>query len=706
MPIPPGSTITAATLAFTTSAAQTSPGAASNLAGVHQVDAAPALASSQQTTDWTPTAAWSPTGPGAKSVDLTAAVQALVDRPGWTDGNPVVVRVQGNTTGTSGSANLTDVTLTVTHEPPLISGDLTTAVPGPPVMDWTGTSVNPAALDTTVAGPVAADWSGTSINPATLNATVPGPPALDWAGQSVNPAVLDAVVSGPPVVVWTGTQAGSILHAEVPGPPVIGWAGLSVNPATLDAVVPGLVASIDGQSINPGTLTAATPGPPDAGMPGTSINPAVLDATAPGPVTIAAAGTVTNPATLDAGLPGPPVIAVAGTATNPAVLAAEVPGPPEADMSGVIFGVIALRRPPRPLEQLLRDGTRRRDLIRIQTGEHTGLELPVTSWSLTLDHLSTIRATGSAEVRHTPKLAALLDPRARTELAMILAIEDDEGEIHEWQKALLHTVPLERGHHMSIQLEDRAAWVRAAGMRTRIVMPAGMDIVQAATLLLGARAPWLPVAIPLSGTVLPQDAVLGGLGADPWEIASELVRSIGHRLHIDPYGIAKTAPITDLLTATPVAEWADDAADITDLQTTISDTDVVNVVGLPWTTQPGEGEPPDAITGGTEWWIDTTSSVSVSVRGDRVQPYPGDTSLIASAAQARDAAAAHGLTAQGIAISVDIPGVRFDPRRDVGDIIRVRGQRLGLDLVTRLTGLTYTAGAPTMGVTLVDRRML
>ena len=118
MPIPPGSTITAATLAFTTSAAQTNPGAASNLAGVHQVDAAPALASGQQTTDWTPTAAWSPTGAGAKTVNLTAAVQALVDRPGWINGSPVVVRVQGNTTGATGPADLTGVTLTVTYESP------------------------------------------------------------------------------------------------------------------------------------------------------------------------------------------------------------------------------------------------------------------------------------------------------------------------------------------------------------------------------------------------------------------------------------------------------------------------------------------------------------------------------------------------------------------------------------------------------------
>ena len=117
MPIPPGSTITAATLAFTTSAAQTSPGAASNLAGVHQVDAAPAPASGHQTTAWSPTAAWSPTNAGAKSVNLTAAIQALVDRPGWTKDNPVVVRVQGNT-GSSGTADLTGVTLTVDYESP------------------------------------------------------------------------------------------------------------------------------------------------------------------------------------------------------------------------------------------------------------------------------------------------------------------------------------------------------------------------------------------------------------------------------------------------------------------------------------------------------------------------------------------------------------------------------------------------------------
>lgn len=454
----------------------------------------------------------------------------------------------------------------------------------------------------------------------------------------------------------------------------------------------------------PGALTATLPGPATAALTGTSTNPGAADTALPGPPTAAIEGILAG-SFLSASLPGPPSIAMTGLSTNPGSLDTNLPGP--TITAGVVqYEQIQLRRPPRTLDQLLRDGTRRRDLIRIMTGAHAGAELPVASWSLTLDHLATIRATGQAEVRHTAKLAALLDPRSRTELAMILAIEDDDGQVMEWQKALLHTVPMRRGDRLTIDLEDRAAWVRAAGMRARMVMPRGMDVARALINLLSARAPWLPIDIPLSGVTLPQDAVLGGLGADPWQIAGELARATGQHLYIDAYGVARVAPIIDTLTADPVDTWSIDAAHLTDLQASISDADVVNVVGLEWQTTAADGAPPDSITGGVGWWVDDTSTVGTHILGDRVQPYPGDTSLITSPGQARDAAAAHGLTVQGIAVAVDIPGVRVDPRRDVGDIIRAQDSRLGLDLVTRLTGLTYTAGAPTMGVTLADRRML
>ena len=629
------------------------------------------------------------------------------------DGDYAAVWLSGTAAGGTATATRSSTYIAYLHSWVLVEipegsnpATLTATAPGPASASITGGSTNPGALTTDAPGPAPAALTGTSSNPGALAPALPGPPNAAIAGGSANPAALDAGLPGPLVAAIEGALAGSILHSTLPGPPTATITGGSANPGSLDTTLPGLTAAIAGAATNMGALGAVVPGPPTASISGGSANPAALDTSAPGPASIALAGGSTNAGVLNTGAPGPVTITATGISTNPGALDSDLPGPLTITAGIAQYEQITLRRPPRTLAQLLRDGTRRRDLIRIQTGAHAGAELPVASWSLTLDHLATIRATGQAEVRHTPKLAALLDPRSRTELAMILAIEDDDGQVLEWQKALLHTVPMRRGDKLTIDLEDRAAWVRAAGMRARMVMPKGMDVARALINLLAARAPWLPVDVPLSGVTLPQDAVLGGLGADPWQIAGELARATGTQLYIDAYGVARVAPIIDTLTADPADTWSIDAAHLTDLQTTISDTDVVNVVGLEWRTTPADGAPPDSITGGVGWWIDDTSTVGTHILGDRVQPYPGDTSLITSPGQARDAAAAHGLTVQGIAVAVDIPGVRVDPRRDVGDIIRVQDSRLGLDLVSRLTGLTYTAGAPTMGVTLADRRML
>lgn len=547
-------------------------------------------------------------------------------------------------------------------------------------------------------GSASLSLSGTTAGSRLVTVAPYLPAFLQDAGYVTGGAVTDhtTVASGGSRCWWSaGTAAGGTATAT---------RSIPNDPGYIVHAGPWVLVEIP-EGSNPGALTATLPGPATAALTGTSTNPGALTTALPGPPTAAIEGILAG-SFLSASLPGPPSIAMTGGATNPGSLDSDLPGPLTITAGVAQYTQLQLRRPPRTLDQLLRDGTRRRDLIRIMTGVHAGAELPVASWSLTLDHLATIRATGQAEVRHTPKLAALLDPRSRTELAMILAIEDDDGQVIEWQKALLHTVPMRRGDKLTIDLEDRAAWVRAAGMRARMVMPKGMDVARALINLLAARAPWLPVDVPLSGVTLPQDAVLGGLGADPWQIAGELARATGQQLYIDAYGVARVTPIIDTLTADPVDTWSIDAAHLTDLQASISDTDVINVVGLEWQTTAADGAPPDSITGGVGWWIDDTSTVGTHILGDRVATYPGDTSLITSPGQARDAAAAHGLTVQGIAVAVDIPGVRVDPRRDVGDIIRVQDSRLGLDLVTRLTGLTYTAGAPTMGVTLADRRML
>ena len=81
-------------------------GRAANQAGVHQVDNAPTLGSGQQATDFAPAVPWSGAVAGAKSVDLAAGVQALVDRPGWGTGNALTVRIEGER-GSSAYAEVT-----------------------------------------------------------------------------------------------------------------------------------------------------------------------------------------------------------------------------------------------------------------------------------------------------------------------------------------------------------------------------------------------------------------------------------------------------------------------------------------------------------------------------------------------------------------------------------------------------------------------
>ena len=105
--IPNSATITSATLTFTLSAGLTS----GRLVGVHQVDNAPALADGQHSTGFTPTSTFG-SGSGTINVDVTAAVQALVNRAGWVSGNALTVRVEGTASGTS---TLSSPSLTVEY---------------------------------------------------------------------------------------------------------------------------------------------------------------------------------------------------------------------------------------------------------------------------------------------------------------------------------------------------------------------------------------------------------------------------------------------------------------------------------------------------------------------------------------------------------------------------------------------------------------
>ena len=370
-----------------------------------------------------------------------------------------------------------------------------------------------------------------------------------------------------------------------------------------------------------------------------------------------------------------------------------------------------LKAAPRSIAEIIDAGGARRDRIDIMSGPYKGRALPVISASLTIDETAQIRATGTIEVAAEDWVRDILDPRARTELSVVAALEDDEGQIWSWPLALVHATARPyglsvSGRRLSVQVADRAHWVARAGMRDRRVFDAGTDIAAAATTLLSERAPWLDIRLDLAGYTFGTDATLGELGADPWKVAADLMGSLGRVLYIDPAGVCRAYPATAPIGAPIAASWAEGTGTLSEITSDISDDDLVNVLGVGWKAIKEDGQADEDVPGGIVYWVDEVSSASVQRIGERVRSYGGDESVITSAEQAKVVAESAGLTMQGIAVALSAPGTKWDPRVTVGDVVHIRRPELDVDLETRITGLSYTLGGLQMDCKLAERRLL
>ena len=112
--VPQGATITSAALGFSISEGMSF----DRNVLVHAVDDAPALATGQQGTTAVGSSPYD-AGTGAKTVDITAQIQGLADRSGWSAGNALVARIDGEaSTNATIVGSITGVTLTITYEDP------------------------------------------------------------------------------------------------------------------------------------------------------------------------------------------------------------------------------------------------------------------------------------------------------------------------------------------------------------------------------------------------------------------------------------------------------------------------------------------------------------------------------------------------------------------------------------------------------------
>ena len=403
------------------------------------------------------------------------------------------------------------------------------------------------------------------------------------------------------------------------------------------------------------------------------------------------------------------------TATNlHAVVLPPVEGEGRTRLAAQRLKPTIIRRPPRTVEELIRGSHRRTDHALILTGEHAGERLPIISGDLTLDEAADIRATGTLQLPPEEWLVELLHPlHSRTELAIILGIHGDDGTEHTWQRAIVHAteqpieVSAEGGLSLSVQVGDRADWVRKAGMREAYAGLGSVSILQHAIRLVLLRAPWLPLGdLRDPGYRSGSDLLVGGLGEDPWEHAVQLAWSVGQRLYIDAQGRLSSQPVTAAEAAE--ARWVAGEADcqVVSMGTSRSDADVCNVLGVPWE----EAKPDDADDtwlprSGVEWWEDTTSPLGIhGPLGERVRAYSGDSSIIHNAAHARDVAISHGIAQQGALAPLDF-AVRADPRLDVGSTVQVVRPELGVEEMCRIATLRYELGGALMGGSMGERRI-
>lgn len=379
--------------------------------------------------------------------------------------------------------------------------------------------------------------------------------------------------------------------------------------------------------------------------------------------------------------------------------------------------ILVVRAQARTIDQLLSGSHRREDHIIILSGDRAGERLPIVGGDLLIDEAADVRATGTLTLPDLDWVGDLLDPlTTRTELAVVLAVRGDDDQLHTWQHAVVHPVrmPLSvsatHGRQWSVDVADRGDWVAKTGMREHYAGAGDVSIVEHAVRLVLAHAPWLPTGtIDDPGYTSGADLMVGGVGDDPWAAAVQLAWMGGVRLHIDHEGRLSGVRIVGT-PSPPSARWVagENGCHIAEMSTDRSDADIVNALGVPWE----EAKPDDAPeswtpTGGVEWWEDTHPVIGIhGVLGQRARKWAGDSSVIHTAAHARDVATSHGLTQAGARAGVDF-AVKLDPRLRVGDTIRVRRPELRLpEGDRRLIVARYQLGGPLLSGSLGAERII
>lgn len=321
--------------------------------------------------------------------------------------------------------------------------------------------------------------------------------------------------------------------------------------------------------------------------------------------------------------------------------------------------------------------------------------LPVEEGRVTVEAERTPRRTLEATVYGDPwwvptKRYHALDARSDIELRAENGIVDPAtGEEYWWSMGIFMVrtakVTNQRGRiKIEISAPDRSG-ARRWPLEGGVAFASGTSVEQAVTELLRVGRTKIDVATVPTGYYLPV-TVLGKLGDDPWMIARDLAASVGYDLAYDVYGTARLTQIVDPAKVTPSFTWSDEttASSLVTLTRDLDGADMVDGIILQWSGGVIYHPAPPLVTTPAMW--------------------EGDASLILTAEQAQRAAEADLLRREGLVETINF--TRWaDPRREVGEVVRVVDPATGVDFAARITGLAYGLARETMEVRVANRRI-
>lgn len=346
--------------------------------------------------------------------------------------------------------------------------------------------------------------------------------------------------------------------------------------------------------------------------------------------------------------------------------------------------------------------------------------LPVVSGTVTVDSLNEPRRVLQAQIAGLREWIPVddrhpLHPMSRTELRVEIGVANPRGE-DVWVSVGVFSVTSvdvqdgPDGVSIGVHCPDRIPRIRRTVMRRGVTPAAAAPLENVISQVFAESCgDWIPLRLFETGvTVSP--GTYGHPGADPWQTASDLVSAHGYRLILNGAGEAELKRVEDITKMAPEAVWrVGDKSSLANITHSVDVSEYATGVIIPWTETIYTWSSYVDEYGETQY---TSTLTSVTPKfyfyPDAAQReyiiLDNDASSVTSDGQAWHAGKAK-LVELGKGAEKITGSAIANPYLEPDAVVQIDDEKMGLEMITRITKLTFTLKSNVMAFELGDREL-